>query len=108
MNTCPICKSDSFQESINCPKHKDVICMDCCRQCEHYDQDKPHIAHWCRYRPQEAAERKDKITAIEEQIKFLDDKQDRLFREGNQRKAEDVVWEIVALKMKKEGLEKGA
>lgn len=44
---CPICGASS-REAKNCSKYKKIICIECCKKCSSYEDDKTYHMHRCR------------------------------------------------------------
>ncbi len=49
MSICPECGSIDYKVGITCCKTKEVICIDCCKQCSHYFRNEATQGHGCGY-----------------------------------------------------------
>ena len=102
---CPECGSIDFHEGRMCRKRKEVVCMDCCRLCEHSKKDEVYIRHICTYGQVSLNEKQ--LNKLKAEIEKLTAEQDDLYRCGRFRKADNLAWEIAGLKRNMEKLKNG-
>lgn len=105
MIICPECGTINFKEGKMCRKRKEVVCIDCCKLCEHYQKDETYVRHLCMYGSTSLTDRQ--IKRIKTEIARLTSEQDDLYRRGRSYKADNLAWEIAGLRKDLNRLENG-
>ena len=105
MIICSECGTINFREGKQCRKLKEVVCIDCCTSCEHYQKDEACIRHLCTYGSTSLTDRQ--IKKLKTEIARLTSEQDDLYRRGKSYKADNLAWEIAGLRKDLNRLENG-